>query len=99
MNKLEIGEDSLIAPFCYIIDYDHSFSDVKVPISKQGFASKPVSIGSDVWIGVRAVILKGVTIGDGSVIGAGSVVTSDIPPNSIAVGVPARVIERRIKKR
>ena len=57
--------------------------------------SQPVLIGSDVWIGYGATVLSGVTIGDSTVIGAGSVVTKDIPSNSIAAGNPARVLNAR----
>ncbi len=93
-NGLTIGENTLIAPFCYIIDYDHVIKDKSRPIIEQGYISKPIFIGTNVWLGTHVVILKGVRIGDNSMIGAGSVVTSDIPPNSIAVGNPARVIKK-----
>ena len=59
---------------------------------------KRVKVGNDVWIGVRAMIMGGVTIGDGAVIGAGSIVTKDIPPYAVAVGVPAKVIRYRFPK-
>ncbi len=93
-NKLTIAENTLIAPFCYITDYDHVVKDKSRPIIEQGYVSKPIFIGKNVWIGTHVVILKGVRIGDNSMIGAGSIVTSDIPPNSIAVGNPARVIKK-----
>lgn len=93
-NKLEIGENCLVAPFCYIGDYDHVLKDSNLPILDQGYVSKPIRIGANVWIGARSIILKGVTIGDNTVIGAGSVVTRDIPSNSVAVGNSARVIKR-----
>lgn len=93
-DKLEIGNHTLIAPFCYIVDYDH-INDIKdKSIFEQGFKKEPIIIGKNVWIGAKTVILKGVKIGDHSVIGAGSVVTRDIPPNSIAAGNPARVIKK-----
>jgi len=94
-NDLEIGENTLIAPFCFICNFDHKFKDIGKAIKNQGFSSKPLVIGSDVWIGAKSIILKGVKIGEGSVIGAGSVVTKDIPSHSIAVGNPAKVIKRR----
>ncbi len=96
-RKLDIGRNTLIAPFCYITDYDHKSADISKPIKDQGFITKPVSIGRNVWLGAKVIILKGVSIGDNSIIGAGSVVTRDIPPNSIAVGNPAKVIKKIVK--
>jgi len=93
-DKVEIGEKCLISPFCYIIDSDHGFRD-EAPIQSQGYVISRVMIGDDVWIGVGSAILRGVTIGTGSVIGARSVVTRDIPRSVIAVGSPARVIKER----
>ena len=94
-SRLEIGENTLISPFCYICNYDHKFENTDKPIKEQGYNPKPVIIGSDVWVGARTVILKGVRIGKGAVIGGGSVVTKDIPPYSVAVGNPARVVKKR----
>ena len=92
-KSIEIGNDSQIAEFSSIRDFDHSFADVDVPIVKQGFKSFPITIGEDVWIGRGVAVLKGVRIGEHSVIGANSVVTKNIPPMTIAVGAPAKVIE------
>lgn len=86
----EIGSDVLIAANCYIIDNDHMIEPGKT-IKEQGVIIKPTKIGNGVWIGTGVSVLRGVTIGDGAVIGAGSVVTKNIPPNAIAVGVPAKV--------
>ncbi len=94
-NSIDIGQDTIIAENVSIRDTDHKFSDTAVPIRSQGCTVSPVRIGNDVWIGFGVVITKGVTIGDGCVIGANSVVTRDIPPYSVAVGVPARVIKKR----
>ncbi len=94
-SRLEIGENTLIAPFCYIVDYDHVTRDKDIPIISQGFVSKPIIIGRNVWLGARVMVLKGVKIGDNSVIGAGAVVTHDIPANSVAAGIPAEVIKKK----
>jgi lipopolysaccharide O-acetyltransferase len=92
-KRVTIGEGVLIAPFVYISDHDHDASDpYDPPIFNNRLLVSPVEIGSYVWIGERVCILKGVTIGERSVIGAGSVVVRSIPPLSIAVGAPARVI-------
>lgn len=94
-DKLMIGENTLIAPFCYITDYDHITEISDKNIHEQGYSSIGIKIGSNVWIGANAVILKGVTIGNNSVIGAGAVVTKDIPPNTIAAGNPARILKQK----
>ena len=69
--------------------------DVDKLIRKQPLCSKPITIGNDVWVGAGSSILPGITIGDGAVIGARSVVTHDIPPNAIVVGSPAEIIRYR----
>ena len=95
-GRFEIGSNVAIAPNCTIIGLNHGFSDLSIPIKKQKCTSKGgCIIENDVWIGANCVILDGVRIGEGSVIGAGSVVTKSIPPYSIAVGNPCRVISSR----
>lgn len=92
-----IGDYVMMGENCTIITRNHRHSRTDIPMMEQGFEEeRPVSIGNDVWIGDRVTILPGVHIGDGCVIGAGAVVRHDIPPNSIAAGVPARVIKSRI---
>lgn len=93
-DKIEIGDNTLIAPYCYITDYDHKMKDKNTPIISQGYETSPIIIGRNVWLGAKVIVLKGVKIGDNTVIGAGSVVTSDIPPNSVAVGIPAKVVKK-----
>ncbi|HEY1769213.1 MAG TPA: acyltransferase [Chthoniobacterales bacterium] len=88
---LEIGSDVLIATGCHLNPASHNFIDTKIPISKQGSSSKGIRIEDGVWIGAHVVILDGVTIGRGAIVGAGAVVTKDIPAYAIAVGVPAAV--------
>ena len=86
-KSITIGENAAIAGGVVIRDSDdHSI------VSHPYQMTKPVVIGNHVWIGENAMILKGVHIGDGSIVGAGSVVTKDVPPNSLVAGVPARVI-------
>lgn len=98
-EKIRIGTDCLFGENVRIQDTDHRFDTTKKLIRKQGISTAPIRIGNDVWIGYGAVVTKGVTIGDGCVIGANSVVTHDIPPYSVAVGAPARVIKKRDQTR
>lgn len=93
-GRIRIGDDGLMGPGVRIFASNHG-SRKGPPIRLQPFVEKDVSIGNDVWIGANAVIVAGVTVGDGALIAAGSVVTSDIPPNSIAAGVPAKVVKER----
>lgn len=90
-----IGRDTLLGPFVAVYSENHRFSDPGVPIRKQGQSRRPVCIGDDVWIGAHAVVLAGVTIGDGAIVAAGAVVTKDIPEGKIVAGVPAEVIGNR----
>jgi acetyltransferase-like isoleucine patch superfamily enzyme len=75
----------------------HVFADANVPIKDQGISYQGITIEDNVWIGSKATILDGVVIGMGAIIGAGAVVTNFIPPYSIAVGVPAKVVGTREK--
>ncbi len=92
---ITIGDFVLIGPHVYVSSSNHSFKKISIPIAEQGHNMKPVVIKDDVWIGANATILGGVTIGKGSVIGAGAVVTKDVPSYSIMGGVPARKIGSR----
>jgi acetyltransferase-like isoleucine patch superfamily enzyme len=94
-GPITIGNNVRIAAFCVMISANHRFDDPDTPIRGQGMDPGPITIEDDVWIGARVNVLAGVTIGRGSVIGAGAVVTKDVPPYSVAVGVPAKVIGRR----
>ena len=94
-EHIEIGHDCLIAEMVSIRDHDHAFEDFQIPIRDQGAACAPFRIGNNVWLAARVVLVKGVTIGDGAIIGAGAVVTKDVPAGAIAVGVPARVVKMR----
>lgn len=92
-----IGDFVMIAPNVAILNDSHTYSVPLVPMIEQPMTAKrnPV-IGNNVWIGRNAIIMPGVRIGDGSIIGAGAVVTKDVPENSVAVGVPAKVLRKRI---
>jgi acetyltransferase-like isoleucine patch superfamily enzyme len=90
-----IGDDSLIAMHCKIVSSNHTVPDRGSRIRHCHDILKPTEIGADVWLGAGVTVLGGVTIGNGCVVAAGSVVTKDLPPYSIAMGVPARVVRSR----
>ena len=94
---IKFGDYVLIGPNVVITSSQHRYDIKGVPILFQGHETKPVAIGNDVWIGANAVILPGVTVGDGTIIGAGAIVTSDTDPYSIIGGVPARKIGERTR--
>ena len=93
--EVRIGRNVLMASRIYITDHDHGYDDPNSHIGSQPLRIAPVWIGDFVWLGESVMVLKGVTIGHHAIIGAGSVVTRDIPPYAIAVGAPARVIRMR----
>lgn len=91
-----IGSHVMMGEDVTIITRNHRFDRTDIPMMEQGFEEeRPVTIGNDVWIGDKVIILAGVTVGDGCVLGAGSVVTKSVPPYSIAAGVPAKVLRSR----
>jgi acetyltransferase-like isoleucine patch superfamily enzyme len=95
LELVEIGDHCMFANGCFVTDGNHRFDDPSRPVPWQGFTTKgPTRVHDNVWCGVNVVITSGVTIGERCVIGANSVVTSDIPPWSVAAGVPARVLRR-----
>ena len=90
---VEIGEHCMLANGCFVTDANHRFDDPRTPVPWQGFNTKgPTRIGDNVWCGANVVVTSGVTIGERCVIGANSVVTTDLPPFSIAAGAPAKVL-------
>ncbi len=94
-KRVAIGEQCVIADRVMFIDFDHVVSESELPIRLQGIYKRDVVVGSNVWIGYGAQILRGATVGDNAIIGASSVVTRDIPANAVAVGSPARVVRMR----
>jgi acetyltransferase-like isoleucine patch superfamily enzyme len=90
---VEIGSHCMLANGCFVTDGNHRFDDPAQPVTWQGFTSKgPTRVGDNVWLGAHVVVTSGVTIGDRCVVGANSVVTTDLPPGTIAAGAPARVL-------
>jgi acetyltransferase-like isoleucine patch superfamily enzyme len=93
-DRIEIGDYVMFANGCFVGDAAHRYDDPDQPVTRQGFEpGRPVRIGSNVWFGVNCVVTAGVEVGDRAVIGANSVVTRDVPPGTIAAGVPAKVIK------
>lgn len=90
-ESIVISPDCMIGPHCYITDGDHGMV-AGIPVGLQSIKTSPVLLEEGVWLGAGVKVLKGVTIGRNAVVGAGAVVTKSIPPNAIAVGIPARVI-------
>lgn len=89
---IHVGRDVLLANDVQLICGNHTFARRDIPIRAQPVAGAPITIEDDVWLGASAIVLGGTTIGRGSVVGAGAVVTRSLPPYSIALGIPARVV-------
>ena len=101
MNRVEIGNNVLMASHVYISDNSHGVykgtiedSSPNTPPQKRNYLIECVKIGDNVWLGEGVIVMPGVTIGNGCVIGAHSVVNKSIPDNCIAVGTPAKIIKR-----
>ena len=94
-QRVRIGEQCVIADRAMFIDFDHGIVEVERPIRLQGIYKRDVEVGNNVWIGYGACILRGVSIGDNSVIGTNTVVTKDVPANAVVGGIPARIIRMR----
>lgn len=94
IGRIVIGDDVLFGPEVMVTAAGYRFNDGS-PVTRQRMDEGDVEIGSDVWLGTRAIVLPGVTIGPGAIIGAGAVVSRSVPANGIAVGVPARVVGYR----
>lgn len=95
-GKIVIGKDVMMGPNCVMRTYSHKHDRLDIPMNQQGFELEQVMyIGDDVWIGTNVIILPGVNIGSHCIIGAGAVVTKDVPDYAIVGGVPAKVIRMR----
>lgn len=97
-NDIVIGKYVMMGPRCYLFGrVTHEYSDPNIPMYVQGFKTLPkrTVIGDDVWIGRQVMILPGITIGSHSIIGAGSIVTKDVPPYSVVAGNPAEIKHKR----
>lgn len=93
---ISVGDFTMIGPNTVVVAFNHGFERTDVPMRLQRNVSESVMIEDDVWIGANCTICAGVRIGKGSIIGAGAVVTKDIPAYSIAAGIPARVVGNRV---
>jgi acetyltransferase-like isoleucine patch superfamily enzyme len=94
-QRVRIGDQCVIADRAMFIDFDHGVVEVDRPIRQQGIYKRDVEVGSNVWIGYGACILRGVRVGDNSIVGTNSVVTKDVPANAVVAGIPARIIRMR----
>ena len=95
-GPVTIGRYVNMGPEVVVYTQNHAFNRIDIPMQKQGYDNvRPVVIGDDVWLGRRVIILPGVKIGEGCVIGAGAIVAKDIPPYSVVVGNPAKIVKVR----
>jgi acetyltransferase-like isoleucine patch superfamily enzyme len=94
-QHVAIGSECIVADRVMLIDFDHGVVEVERPIRLQGIYKRDVNVGSNVWIGYGACVLRGVSVGDNSVIGTNAVVTKDVPDNAVVGGVPAKVLRMR----
>jgi acetyltransferase-like isoleucine patch superfamily enzyme len=94
-QRVRIGEQCVIADRAMFIDFDHGIVEVERPIRLQGIYKRDVEIGSNVWVGYGACFLRGVRVGDNSVVGTSAVVARDVPANAADDGVPARILRMR----
>jgi acetyltransferase-like isoleucine patch superfamily enzyme len=94
-QHVRIGQQCVIADRAMFIDFDHGVVEVERPIRQQGIYKRDVIVGSNVWIGYGACVLRGVSVGDNAIVGTNSVVTKDVPANAVVAGIPARIIRMR----
>jgi acetyltransferase-like isoleucine patch superfamily enzyme len=94
-QRVRIGEQCVVADRAMFIDFDHGVVDVERPIRLQGIYKRDVVVGSNVWIGYGACLLRGVRVGDNSIVGTYALVTRDVPANAVVGGIPAKVLRMR----
>ena len=98
-QHVSIGRECVIADRVMLIDFDHGVVEVERPIRLQGIYKRDVDVAHNVWIGYGACLLRGVSVGENSVIGTSAVVTANVPANAVVGGVPARIIRMRAAPR
>jgi acetyltransferase-like isoleucine patch superfamily enzyme len=96
---VSIGRECILADRVMLIDFDHGVTEVERPIRLQGIYKRDVRVGNNVWIGYGACVLRGITVGDNSVVGTSAVLTHDVPANAVVAGVPARMLRMREQPR
>jgi acetyltransferase-like isoleucine patch superfamily enzyme len=94
-QHVSIGRECIVADRVMLIDFDHGVVEVERPIRLQGIYKRDVNVGSNVWMGYGACILRGVTVGDNAIVGTNAVVTREVPANAVVGGVPAKLIRMR----
>ena len=94
-SEFNVGHSSMIAPGCIFSDANHNFDSTKTPIKSQGAIYKPIKIDADVWVGTGSIVLSGVVLGNGCIVGAGSLVNKNLYAHTINAGIPAKEIGKR----
>jgi len=94
-QHVSVGRECILADRVMLIDFDHGVVETERPVREQGIYKQDVRVGHNVWVGYGAAFLRGVTVGDNSVVGTYAVVTGDVPDNAVVGGVPARILRMR----
>jgi acetyltransferase-like isoleucine patch superfamily enzyme len=94
-QRVTIGRECILADRCMLIDFDHGAAEAERPVREQGIYKQDVEVGSNVWMGYGACVLRGTTVGDNAIIGTSAVVTKDVPANGVVGGVPAKLLRVR----
>lgn len=94
IGPVTIGNDIRLAQNITLSGLNHNYQDINIPIHQQGVSTAPIRIEDNTWIGANVVVLAGITVGKHSIVAAGSIVTKDVPPYSVAVGNPARIVKQ-----